>query len=175
MGGFLYDAANINELGQIAGWSQTADGDRHATLWGETRIADLWLEQRARRVSARNARLTLTVHSAAGCRAAEPEVCGFGATADAENVVLIDHLPLNPGRLEVVSLPPLCAYQRSTHTVTCQTALLPRDSSVSVAIEARLTGAGGDLANAVNSATVSSDTFDSNPDNNTVTLSRSGS
>ncbi|MEE8245839.1 MAG: hypothetical protein V3S87_01105, partial [Alphaproteobacteria bacterium] len=87
----------------------------------------------------------------------------------------LDHLPLDPSRLEVVSLPSACGYDQGSHTVTCQTALLARESSVSVAIEARLTGAGGDLANAVNSATVSSDTFDSNPDNNTVTLSRAGS
>ena len=166
------DPITINDLGQVVGQSSLDPFITHAALWGETLIADLWLEQSVLPLAGGTIRLTLTVHSAAGCRAAEPEVCGFGATVDAENVVLTDPLPLNPGRFEVVSLPPSCDYQRSTHTVTCQAALLPRDSSVSLAIEVRVRGPSG---NFVNTATVSSDTFDSNPDNNTVTLSRTGS
>ena len=164
----------FNASGQVALLIRFANGSSGIFLATPLR-ADLWLEQRLRRVGRGIVRLTLTVHSAAGCRAAEPEVCGIGATVDAENVVLIDQLPLDPSRIEVVSLPSACGYDQASHTVTCQTALLPRDSSVSVAIEARLTGAGGDLGNAVNTATVSSDTFDPNPDNNTVTLSRAGS
>lgn len=162
----------ISDLGQVVGQSNLDPFITHATLWGETHIADLWLEQSVLPLAGGTIRLTLTGHSAAGCRAAEPEVCGFGATVDAENVVLIDPLPLNPGRFEVVSLPPPCGYQRSTHTVTCQAALLPRDSSVSLAIEVRVRGPSG---NFVNTAMVSSDTFDPNPDNNTGSFPRAGS
>ncbi len=163
----------FNASGQVALMIGFADGSSGIFLATPLR-ADLWLEQRARRIGGGIVRLTLTVHSAAGSRAAEPEVCGFGATTDAENVVLIDHLPLTPERLEVVSLPPPCAYQRSTHTVTCRAPLFPRDFSVSLVIEGRLIDAAGDLVNVVNTATISSDTFDPNPDNNTVTFPRTG-
>ncbi len=170
LGGPNSEAWAINDFDQIVGSSATSSGERHAALWGETRIADLWLDQSVRRVGGGTVRLTVTVHSAAGCRVAEPEVCGFGATAEAENVLVIDRLPLSPGKLEVVSLPSRCSYARGAHTVTCSAPLLPRDTSVALAIEVRLRGAaGGDL---VNTATVTSDTFDPNPENNTVELVR---
>lgn len=91
---------------------------------------------------------------------------GFGGTggpSDAENVVVVDRLPLNSNKVEVVEISPACVYDEPTHKVICTQAVLPAGSSVTFEITIRLKKEGRDL---INKARVTSTTRDPDLSNN---------
>jgi uncharacterized repeat protein (TIGR01451 family) len=87
--------------------------------------------------------------------------------SDAQQVLVIDELPLTPQKIVYVmdSGNGACAYDAGTHDVTCNFGTLAAGESVSVDI---IVDARGSVRRITNVATVSSSTTDPNPSNNTA-------
>ena len=129
--------------------------------------ADLWMEKEGKvekDCHDTDVRYTLTVHNGPGCTLGAPTACGVGGPSDAENVRVVDRLPLNSKSLRVEQVSPGCTYDRETHQVSCHAALVPSGDSVRFWIKAELKSKVHEL---VNEATVSSTTADPDPANNT--------
>ncbi|WP_158553906.1 COG1361 S-layer family protein [Micromonospora deserti] len=110
---------------------------------------------------------TLTVHNDAGCerdaQSTPTPTCGAGGPSDAQNVTVVDTLPLDPKKLTVQYLSPQCDYDQATHMVTCTAARVPAGATVSFVIE---TQAQGSVRTIRNSATMTSTTPDPAAGNN---------
>ncbi|HET9945183.1 MAG TPA: DUF11 domain-containing protein, partial [Actinomycetes bacterium] len=126
--------------------------------------AELWLDKQGERRSGNPAPMvvyTLTVHNDAGCekdaQSTPTPTCGAGGPSDAQNVTVVDTLPLDPKKLTVQFVSPQCTYSSATHKVTCTAATVPAGSSVSFVIEAQVQGSVGNI---LNSALLTSDTPD---------------
>ncbi len=132
--------------------------------------ADLWIDKTGN-FQTNNPSGTLeyviTVHNDAGCSNDDPQVCGDGGPSDAQNVVVVDPLPLDPKKLRVQFVSEDCVYDKSSHTVTCTTPTLPVGSFVEHLIQMDVKGKATEI---VNTATVSSDTSDPNGGNNSDTF-----
>jgi uncharacterized repeat protein (TIGR01451 family) len=132
--------------------------------------ADLWMEKTGN-FPANNPSGTiiyrLTVHNEDGCTAEVPTNCGTGGPSDAQNVLVIDQLPLNPKKIIFEFATEGCTYSSATHQVTCQFGAVPYGTSVFADIQVRAKGSVGEI---VNTATVSSTTPDANNANNTHSL-----
>jgi uncharacterized repeat protein (TIGR01451 family) len=142
--------------------------------------ADLWLDKTGVRRSGNPAPMavyTLTVHNNAGCesdaQSTQTPTCGAGGPSDAQNITVVDRLPLDPKKLVVQYVSPQCTYVRATHTVTCTAATVPAGATVQFVIEAQIQGSVGTI---LNSATLTSSTPDPVSANNTnaVTLVMKG-
>lgn len=87
--------------------------------------------------------------------------------SDAQNITVLDSLPLRPDKVGVESLPPACTYDSGQdHVITCTADSLAAGGTLVFPIKLKVR-AEGEL---VNTATVSSTTPDPNPDNNTSTI-----
>ena len=140
----------------------------HTTVRTE---AELWLDKTGERISGNPAPrvvYTLTVHNAAGCetdaQSTPTPTCGEGGPSDAQNITVVDQLPLDPRKMVVQFVSPQCTYVEATHTVTCSAATLPAGASVTFVIEVQ---AAGSVRTVLNSATLTSSTPDPVAGNNT--------
>lgn len=87
--------------------------------------------------------------------------------SDAQNITVLDTLPLRPDKVGVESLPSACTYDSGQdHVITCTADSLAAGGTLVFPIKLKVR-AEGEL---VNTATVSSTTSDPNPDNNTSTI-----
>ena len=160
--------------------SDTPDPDgSNNTATADTTVhtsADLWLDKQGTQRSGNPAPVvtyTLVVHNDAGCESDAQSTptpnCGSGGPSDAQNITVVDTLPLDPKKLVVQFVSPQCTYSKATHKVTCTAATVPVGASVTFVIEAQVQGSVGNI---LNTATVSSSTPDPVTGNNTnaVTL-----
>lgn len=132
--------------------------------------AELWLDKTGALRSGNPAPTiiyTLTVHNIAGCetdnQSKPTPTCGAGGPSDAQNITVVDKLPLDPKKIVVQYVSPQCTYVKATHTVTCTAATVPAGASVQFVIEAQ---ANGSVRNILNSATLTSGTPDPVTSNN---------
>ena len=135
------------------------------------RAAELWLDKTGDQRSGNPAPTvvyTLIVHNNGGCesdaQSTPTPTCGAGGPSDAQNVTVVDKLPLDPKKLVVQYVSPQCAYDKATHTVTCTAATVPAGATVTFVIEAQ---AQGSVRTIQNSATLTSTTPDPATGNNT--------
>jgi uncharacterized repeat protein (TIGR01451 family) len=133
--------------------------------------AELWLDKTGDQRTGNPAPTviyTLIVHNNAGCesdaQSTPTPTCGAGGPSDAQNITVVDHLPLDPKKLVVQFVSPQCTYVKATHTVTCTAATLPAGATVTFVIEAQ---AQGSVRTIQNSATLTSTTPDPVTGNNT--------
>ncbi|WP_212830617.1 DUF11 domain-containing protein [Catellatospora sp. TT07R-123] len=128
--------------------------------------------------------LLVTVHNDKGCRteeSAKPSgTCGEGGPSDAQNVTVVDRLPLSPDQLEVQYVSRDCEYDEQRHVVTCHVDTVPAGATAQFVIKAKLVDKDDDddartegkkdkdKERLVNVATVSSSTPDPDPSNNTA-------
>ena len=141
-----------------------------------TTSAELWLDKTGTLRSGNPSPViifTLTVHNDAGCetdaQSTETPTCGDGGPSDAQDITVVDELPLDPKKIVVQYISPQCTYDEASHDVTCTAASLPAGASVEFVIEAQARGSVGTI---LNSATLTSSTADPVTANNTnaVTL-----
>jgi uncharacterized repeat protein (TIGR01451 family) len=132
--------------------------------------AELWLDKTGESRSGNPAPTviyTLVVHNNAGCesdaQSTPTPTCGAGGPSDAQNITVVDHLPLDPKKLAVQFVSPQCTYVTATHTVTCTAATLPAGATATFVIEAQ---AQGSVRTIQNSATLTSTTPDPVAGNN---------
>jgi succinyl-CoA synthetase beta subunit len=126
--------------------------------------ADVWLDKQATQRSGNPAPIvtyTLVVHNDTGCetdaQSSPTPTCGAGGPSDARDIMVTDHLPLDPKKLTVQFVSPQCTYTVADHTVVCLSSNVPAGTSVSFVIEAQVQGSVGTITN---SASVASSTFD---------------
>lgn len=114
---------------------------------------------------------TLTVHNDAGCESdaqSKPTPnCGAGGPSDAQDIKVVDQLPLTWKQVEVEYISPQCTYAKGLHTVTCTAATVPAGASVQFEIRVEVKGS---LEKISNTATVTSSTPDPVTGNNTNTV-----
>jgi uncharacterized repeat protein (TIGR01451 family) len=146
--------ADPNTANNLATWSTTVVG------------TDLWLEKQGI-VSAQNPAGALiyriTVHNDAGFAPDDTPTSGFGGPNAAGNVVVVDNLPLDSKKMVVQFLSPGCTYDAALHRVTCSVASLAAGTSVTFEVQVQVKGSNGSL---LNTATVTTSTFDPNTANN---------
>ena len=132
--------------------------------------ADLWMEKTGT-VPAGNPSgaliYRLTVHNHPGSAPDDTPTSGAGGPSNAQNVVVVDPLPLDNKKVIVQFLTPGCTYDNPTHTVTCSAATVPFGTSVVFEIQIQIKGSNGTITNR---ATVSSSTVDPVPGNNSDTV-----
>jgi uncharacterized repeat protein (TIGR01451 family) len=132
--------------------------------------AELWMEKTGR-VPAGNPAgaliYTLTVHNHPGSAPDATPTSGAGGPSDAQNVVVVDTLPLDKKKLIVQFLSPGCSYAATTHLVTCTTPTLPAGTAVTFEIQVQIKGSVGSVTNV---ARVTSSTPDPFTPNNTDTV-----
>ena len=133
--------------------------------------AELWLDKQATQRSGNPSPIvtyTLVVHNNAGCetdaQSSQSPNCGAGGPSDAQNITVVDTLPLDPKKMIIQYLSPQCTYSKATHKVTCTAAKVPAGATVTFVIEAQVQGSVGTITN---TATVSSTTTDPVISNNT--------
>jgi uncharacterized repeat protein (TIGR01451 family) len=129
--------------------------------------ADLWMEKTGTASAGNPAgALTyqLTVHNHPGSAPDDTPTSGAGGPSDAQDVVVVDTLPLTPKKLIVQFLTPGCTYSEGTHQVTCTTPTVPAGTSATFEIQVQIKGSVGTITN---QATVSSSTADPVAGNNT--------
>lgn len=138
-----------------------------------TTSAELWLDKQAVQRTGNPAPTliyTLVVHNDKGCetdaQSTPSPTCGAGGPSDAQNVQLVDILPLTSKKLVVQYVSPDCSYNKAAHKVTCSSASVPAGATVTYVIEAQIQGSVGEIPN---TATVSSSTADPALGNNTDT------
>lgn len=174
--------AELTNTATVSSSTPDSDATDNATTAVTTvgTSAELWLDKTGERRSGNPAAMvvyTLTVHNDEGCEADAQSTptpnCGQGGPSDAQNVVVIDTLPLDPKKLIVQYVSPQCAYDKAAHTVTCTAGTVPAGASVDFVIEAQVRGSVGTITN---TASLSSDTSDPVNSNNTnvVTLVMKG-
>lgn len=131
-----------------------------------TTSAELWIEKSGT-VSAANPAPALTyritVHNNAGSAPDSTPTSGLGGPSDAQNVVVVDTLPLNNKKMIVQFMSPNCSYNPATHRITCTTPTLTAGTAVTFEIQVQIKGSVGNITNVVN---VTSDTADPNAVNN---------
>ncbi|WP_400999245.1 hypothetical protein [Agromyces sp. GXQ0307] len=129
--------------------------------------ADLWLDKTAEMRSGNPAPVivfTLTVHNDTGCeqdaQSTPSPNCGTGGPSDAQDIVVVDDLPLTAKKLVVQYVSPQCTYDSAAHEVTCTAGTVPAGASVQFVIEAQANGSVGTIQNDadVTSATPDPDT-----------------
>lgn len=133
--------------------------------------ADVWIDKQATQRSGNPSPVvtyTIVVHNDNGCetdaQSTQTPTCGSGGPSDAQNVVVVDTLPLTNRKLVVQYVSPQCVYTKATHSVRCTAATIPAGVSVTFVIEAQVQGTVGTI---LNTAQVSSTTADLTTANNT--------
>jgi uncharacterized repeat protein (TIGR01451 family) len=137
--------------------------------------AELWIDKQAENRSGNPAPVvvyTLVVHNDTGCeedaQSSPTPTCGAGGPSDAQDVEVVDTLPLTPKKLTVQYVSPQCTYDESAHTVTCSADTVPAGASVTFVIEAQVQGSVGTITN---TAALTSGTDDPVSGNNTDSAS----
>ncbi len=128
--------------------------------------ADLWIDKTGSFPTGNPSRTIiyyLTVHNREGCSEDDPQVCGFGGPSDAQDVVVVDTLPLTRKKAIVDFTSENCSYSRMTHTVTCTEPVLQAGSSVTFEIQIDVKGRADAITNV---ADVTSSTADPDIGNN---------
>ena len=144
-----------------------------ASAFADTTVsarADLWMEKTGERTAGNPAgALTyrLTVHNHPGSAPDDTPTSGAGGPSDAQNVVVVDTLPLTNKKLIVQFLTPGCTYSAATHLVTCTAATVPFGTSATFEIQVQIKGSVGTITNR---ATLTSSTPDPVAGNNTDTV-----
>ncbi|MGK2930160.1 MAG: hypothetical protein ACSLFO_11355, partial [Acidimicrobiales bacterium] len=145
----------------------------NASTTEETQVvteADLWIEKSGVR-SAGNPSGSLvyrvTVHNDTGSAPDSTPTSGLGGPSDAQDVVMVDDLPLTSKKVVVQFLSPGCTYDSAAHRVTCVAGTLPVGTSVTFEIHVKVKGSVGNI---VNAASVASATPDPTPANNSDTV-----
>ena len=144
-----------------------------ASAFADTTVvarADLWMEKTGERTAGNpSGALTyrLTVHNHPGSAPDDTPTSGAGGPSDAQNVVVVDTLPLNNKKLIVQFLSPGCTYNAATHQVTCTAPTVPFGTSATFEIQVQIKGSVGTITNR---ATVTSSTPDPVAGNNTDTV-----
>lgn len=133
--------------------------------------AELWLDKQASQRSGNPSPTviyTLVVHNDKGCetdaQSTPTPTCGEGGPSDAQNITVVDTLPLDPKKLVVQYVSPQCTYVKATHKVTCTAATVPAGATVTFVIEAQ---AAGSVRTITNTASLTSTTADPVAGNNT--------
>lgn len=132
--------------------------------------ADLWIDKTGNFLASNpsgTVEYRLTVHNDAGCSSDDPQICGNGGPSDAQNVVVVDKMPLDAKKFVVQYVSEDCVYDLPTHTVTCTTAVLPTGSKVLHVIQGDIKGKATVVRN---TASVSSSTTDPTIGNNSDTF-----
>ena len=109
----------------------------------------------------------ITVYNSPGASADDTPTSGSGGPNAAQNVQVVDALPLDNKKMVVQFLTPGCAYSSGLHRVVCSVATLPAGASATFEIQVQIKGSVGAISN---TATVTSDTFDPNTSNNSDTV-----
>ena len=146
------------------------DGASATTETTVVTSADLWIDKTGVRPAGNPSGALvyrITVHNHPGSAPDDTPTSGAGGPSDAQNVVVVDELPLNDKKMTVQFMTPGCTYDPGTHDVTCTTATLPFGTSVVHEIQVQIRGSVGNI---VNRATVTSSTTDPVPGNNTDTV-----
>ena len=132
--------------------------------------ADLWMEKTGTAPAGNPAGAliyTLTVHNHPGSAPDDTPTSGAGGPSDALDVVVSDPLPLTNKKLKVQFLSPGCTYSLASHTVTCETPVVPFGTSVVFTFQVQIQGSNGTITN---TATVTSATTDPTQANNSDTV-----
>ena len=106
----------------------------------------------------------ITVYNSAGNAPDDTPTSGSGGPNAAQNVQVVDVLPLDNKKMVVQFLTPGCTYSSSLHRVACSVATLPAGASATFEIQVQIKGSVGLITN---TATVTSETYDPNTSNNT--------
>jgi uncharacterized repeat protein (TIGR01451 family) len=133
--------------------------------------ADLWIDKTGNFLASNpsgTVEYRLTVYNKPGCSSDDPQNCGNGGPSDAQNVVVVDNMPLDAKKFVVQYVSEDCVYTLATHTVTCTTPVLPAGSQVLHVIQGDIKGKATTVKN---TASVGSDTTDPVAGNNSDTFS----
>jgi hypothetical protein len=137
--------------------------------------ADIWLDKTAVLMTGNPAPVltyTLYVHNNGGCetdaQALVTPNCGVGGPSDAQNVTVTDNLPLDAKKLVVQFVSPGCTYNKTLHSVTCNSATIPAGATATFVIQSQVQGSVGTF---LNTATATTATVDPNLSNNTNSAS----
>jgi len=131
-------------------------------------LADLWLVKTGKVLTGNSSgtvEYSLKVRNdGPACSPDDSQQCGVGGPSDAQNLLVADTLPLTPKKFVFEFATLGCAYNKATHTVTCNQAVLKNEETVTFLIQGTFKGSVGDVTN---TATVTSTTNDPNVSNNT--------
>ena len=163
-------ATLVNNASVSSATSDPNGANNSATLTTLVTGTDLWIAKSGTAPAGNPAGALvyrLTVYNLAGHVADDTPTSGSGGPNAAQNVVVLDQLPLDPKKMTIQFLSPSCTYSSATHTVRCTTASLAAGASVTFEIQVQIKGSVGTITNR---ATVTSDTFDPKLSNNTDTV-----
>jgi uncharacterized repeat protein (TIGR01451 family) len=165
--------------------ASTADPDpSDNTATSDTTVnteADVWLDKQATVRSGNPSNLvtfSLVVHNDAGCETDAQSIptpnCGSGGPSDARGIVVTDKLPLDAKKFVVQYVSPACTYTKATHTVVCNSAVVPVGASVTFVIEAQVAGSVGNFPNTASVTTTTTDPVLTNNSNTATVIQKGG-
>jgi uncharacterized repeat protein (TIGR01451 family) len=163
-------ATLVNSASVSSATSDPNGANNSSTVTTQVTGTDLWISKSGTEVAGNPAGALvyrITVYNMPGQAPDDTPTSGTGGPNAAQNVVVLDQLPLNPKKMVVQFLSPSCTYSADTHSVTCTTASLAAGASVTYEIQVQIKGSVGTITNR---ATVTSDTFDPTSTNNTDTV-----
>lgn len=146
------------------------DGASVSTDTTVTTSAELWIDKTGVQPAGNPSGALIyriTVYNKAGFAPDDTPTSGTGGPSDAQNVVVVDTLPLDKKKLIVQFMSPSCTYSSATYKVTCVTPTLAAGTAVTYEIQVQIKGTVGPI---LNSATVTSTTPDPVTSNNTDTV-----
>jgi uncharacterized repeat protein (TIGR01451 family) len=173
VGASVPDGTTITDIANATSAADDPDPNNN-TVSEDTLVvarADLWIDKTGNFLASNpsgTVEYRLTVYNKPGCSSDDPQNCGNGGPSDAQNVVVVDKMPLDPKKFVVQYVSEDCVYTRATHTVTCTTPVLPAGSQVLHVIQGDIKGKATTVKN---TATVGSDTTDPVAGNNSDTFS----
>jgi uncharacterized repeat protein (TIGR01451 family) len=163
-------ATLVNNASVSSSTSDPNGANNQATLTTQVTGTDLWIAKSGTALAGNPSGALvyrITVYNMAGQAPDDTPTSGFGGPNAAQNVVVVDHLPLDKKKLIVQFLTPGCTYNSGTHEVTCSVASLPAGTAVTFEIQVQIKGSVGTITNTVQ---VTSSTFDPNTSNNADTV-----
>ncbi|HXU06684.1 MAG TPA: hypothetical protein VN903_37265, partial [Polyangia bacterium] len=113
-------------------------------------LADLWIDKQGMAPAGNPSGALvyfITVHNTSGFVADDTPTSGSGGPSDAQNVHVVDQLPLTSKSIVVQFLSPSCSYNKALNQVTCNTATLPFGTNVTYQIQIQIKGSKGTLPN----------------------------
>jgi uncharacterized repeat protein (TIGR01451 family) len=143
------------------------------TATAETAViteAELWIDKTGVAQTGNPAPVvvyTIVVHNDSGCefdaQSTPSPTCGAGGPSDAQDVTVVDNLPLDSKKAVVQFISPQCTYDAPSHDVTCTAETIPAGATATFVIEVQFAGS---VRLVTNTATVSAVTPDSELSNN---------
>ena len=132
--------------------------------------AELWIDKTGELVAGNPAPeviYTIVVHNDSGCefdsQSTPSPTCGAGGPSDAQDVTVVDNLPLDAKKAVVQFISPQCTYDIPSHDVTCTADTIPAGATATFQIRVQFAGS---VRLVTNTATVSAATPDSVLTNN---------